>query len=150
MLISKSKKSRVIFVAVLTVLVISSAFFVRALSKDIAMYEYNYKGENSNWTAEFIGYSKVRFYKQNDTTKFSHSDSGKLTVTYKGELSDLLDVKNIAYKFQHVGGGKGRDEGFDNKTFVWDASVTGNLGENEELTLIVNGNPETIIMKSLD
>lgn len=114
---------------------------------DITVYNYDYKGESANWTAEYKGFSQTEFYKENGTLHTKWKSDGNLIYTYKGALSELSSVREIDYEFV-TGSGRRTFGGapFDKK-FTVKTSMSGAPEESLNLKIIVDGKAETIILK---
>lgn len=123
-------------------------------------YENNYtfQGENDRWEAEFIYKETVTLNDKDDNTDVTTKDNELLTVTYKGELTDLSNVKHleIAYESDIDSGRlvKDYDEGesISTKTFTIPSSGSGSpiIDENAVIKVTINldGEEETIELKN--
>lgn len=130
----------------LVLIVLFNIFLVSGCS-DITVYNYDYKGESANWTAEYKGFSQTEFYKENGTLYTKGKSDGDLTYTYKGALSELSSVREIDYEFETIYGKQTFSSGPSEKKFSVVASLSGAPKESVNLKIIVDGKAETIILK---
>ncbi len=114
---------------------------------DITVYNYDYKGESANWTAEYKGFSQVEYYKENGTLHTKNAADGELIFKYKGELYELSSVKEMDYKFIHGTRKKTFQNGPDKKNFIDNYNIFGTPKESIDLNITLDGKTETIIMK---
>lgn len=124
-------------------------------------YENNYtfQGENDRWEAKFISEGTVTFTEKNSNTDVKTKENELLTVTYKGELSDLSKVKHLEIEYESdLGKGKleknyGEGESISTKTFTLTSSVSGGpiMDENEVIKVTINldGKEETLELKNV-
>lgn len=114
---------------------------------DVTVFNYDYKGESTNWTAEYKGFSQTEFYKENGRLNTKGKSDGDLVYTYKGNLSELSSVKEIDYEFETIYGKHTFGSGPSEKKFSVEASLSGAPEESLNLKIIVDGKAETIILK---
>jgi hypothetical protein len=118
---------------------------------DIVVRNYHLKGENNHWIAEYKGYSKGYFYKQDDgKLNYKGNVDEKLTLTYKGELSELSQVRKVGYSWIGGGGTDGFDSPPDRKVFTWQSIGKGGViakDNVENITVILDDKSETLEMK---
>ncbi|WP_244834659.1 hypothetical protein [Clostridium sp. BJN0001] len=96
--------------------ILSSLLIIFALISSISgctsknKSQYNYKGENENWYAEYT------------VSKLNNRKTRKLTLTYKGNLSDLQSSKCLKYSYKtDINHGEGEiylDPSIDSKKFT--------------------------------
>lgn len=123
-------------------------------------YENNvtFRGENDRWEAEFIYKETVTLNDKDDNTDVTTKDNELLTVTYKGELTDLSNVKHLETSYESdIDSGrlvKDYDEGesISTKTFTIPSSGSGSpiIDENAVIKVTINldGEEETIELKN--
>lgn len=106
---------------------------------------YTYTGENENWSVEY----KV--------TSTDNTAERSLAATYKGDISRLYAVKKleISYYSSSSGGkierdfrGKAPDEKPFALTSITEGGAVESKGETINVTINVDGNTETLELKS--
>lgn len=124
--------------------------FISGCSKnDTIIHDYALKGENDHWIAEYIGHSEGEFYKENGKLKYRGNSREKLTLTYKGELSELSTVRKVGYSFSSGGGTTTFGEPPDRKVFIWDSEGSSMITkeDTERVNITIDDKTETIEMK---
>ena len=91
----------------LLVIIFSSLLFIGCKKDDVAKYFYEFEGENDSWSASYVEKEEDAFTEQEkdtfteqehklaDATYFAHT----FTLQYKGDLSDLKNVKHMEIHF---------------------------------------------------
>lgn len=120
-------------------------------NNNIVKQDFNLKGENDNWITEYKGQSKGEFYKEKGVLKYKEKSDGMLTLTYKGNLSDLASVREIGYEFVNCSVKMTSDHAPDKKTFTWNQGLSAVVDENsiKNVDVIIDGKKEIIEMKSI-
>lgn len=144
----RNKKTDVLITVAAVAALIFLALFAKLISRDIEKYRYDYRGESEHWTAEFSGYSTIEFYKENDMLKTKHDAQGTITITFKGDLSELAASTEISCKFRNTGIRATTDSGFERKVFSWSKNVIGPMNDSEKVEVVLDGKTEIIEMKS--
>jgi len=74
--------------------------------KDVIKHNYTYTGENEHWTGIFTFDATEVFQTIDGVLTYDNQSNSSLTVTYKGELTDLTKVKKveISYKSSKISG----------------------------------------------
>jgi len=119
-----------------------------------------FKGESESWTGEMTADSALLFYESGGVLGCDSEDKGLLTVTYKGDVSDLASVKDMRITYD-TGNGVGSlgatysDENpLQEKTFTITTSSfnVANIEEDFVVTVTVttDDKTETIEMSIVD
>ncbi|MGO0058973.1 hypothetical protein ACTID9_02880 [Brevibacillus fluminis] len=122
-------------------------------SKETQKHVYSFYGESQHWSAELSVDAIEEFSKGDVGTNYNSEQTRKFTVTYKGDLSELSNIKKIEYSYQveGVGGGAYQDDFASpptQKVFTFESSDKGGaiIGENQvvKATVIVDGVKENL------
>jgi len=75
-------------------------------SGDTDGYSYRYAGENDEWTAEYVIAGAGEWTNKDDTLGYDGSYNTLLTVSFKGDLTELPSIRHliISYKLKNEGG----------------------------------------------
>ena len=90
-------KKLILFMLVLSL----AAIFLIGCSKTEEI-RYEYKGESENWTAIYIVNSIYTIKKVDNKNKYDGKKSTILTLTYKGDISELSKKKHLQYSFKSI------------------------------------------------
>lgn len=148
MLKARNQKTDVLITCAAVLTLIFIALLAKFISRDIENYRYDYKGESEHWAAEFTGYSTIEFYKKDGTLKTKNDAQATITVTFKGDLPELLAAREFGFKSFRSSGSRTSSVGFDKKTFTWNPLVSGPLQDTEKLEVTLDGKTEIIEMRS--
>lgn len=119
--------------------------------KDIYEHNYLFQGESEAWKAEYKVEGIVIFAEKDGKLEYESDSNGLLTVTYKGDLEELSNAKNmeISYKYSH-GAGKQTstlDNGVKQKVFTISnqgGNVITNPDEVIQVTITIDDNSQTL------
>lgn len=120
-------------------------------------YNYNYKGENELWAAEYNVDGKSKITEKDGKINYYGDANYQLTVNYKKDLSQLSSAKHleISYKTGTKAGNLIQDFDDNNpveKTYTLKSSSTnGAVGRKDdviEVTLNLDGKIQTIQLKN--
>lgn len=132
------------------------AIVVFAWNRDVIRYTYTYIGETESWTAELVGEGKWSFQDKGDFSTVKTEGYYQMSITYKGELSDLnaLDHFQVAYDAGSLGGSSLEIKGkwIDEKQFVFERFAGMEAGEDAAVTVTVelDGDVETFELKKVE
>jgi len=122
-------------------------------NREVSEHHYIYRGEKNLWNAEYKVDATVTFFKIDGVLNVETYKERILTVTYKGDISDLSKVKHLIISYNSSAGGGSLDEEFDSKPpteniYTLKSSSTGTAIENEEetiqVTINIDGEIQTI------
>lgn len=122
-------------------------------NRKIIRYDYTYRGENEFWSAEYKINGTSTFTEKDNKTSYEENGSRILTVTYKGDISELSSVKHleISYKNRRLGYDFDDNESLNQKTFTLKSNYLGTVeGKDEILKVYINldGKTQTIELKN--
>lgn len=111
-------------------------------------YDYSFSGENEKWTVTYEA-------KGGSSSLYGMIVNEAVTLTYKGDISELSSMRNINYNYKSfglIGGSIGFGRPTDRKTFKIEKYYEGNQTEIQfdtvEFQLKVDANdPVTIVLK---
>ncbi len=83
------KKRMAGLIAILVFLIVGCS------NNDFKVHRTIFRGQSPNFTGEFLADSTERFFRIDGTLHYQNKESTLLTITYKGELSDLASVKQV-------------------------------------------------------
>ncbi len=141
------------FKGLLPILVICILTFETSCSNNnIVKQDFNLIGENNNWIVEYKGHSEGEFYKVMGKLNYREKSDGNLTLTYKGELSDLTSVREIRYEFANGGGTITSDHAPDRKIFRFNQGLSAvtDVNTTKTVDIIIDGKKETADLKSIE
>lgn len=143
----------------LLILIALMVFVVAGCSdKNVIKYNYNYKGENTLWTAEYNVKGTSTLIEQTGNPYYETDSKVTLVVTYKKGLSDLSSVKHLEISYESSAGSGKSTLKFDNyspnkKTYRIESGGTGRALENKDeiikVTINIDGKPQTIKLKNV-
>ncbi len=81
--------------------------------KEITKYNYLYKGESELWSAECSVVGTGTWTKENNKLDYDNDIKKVLTVTYRNDVSELSNVKNIKIEYEIGSSGGSLDENYD-------------------------------------
>lgn len=87
------KKNWIMLLAIAAITIV-----VFVWNQDVVRYGCTYRGENENWTAEYIEKGKWIFKKDGFLSEKSEGNR-RMTVTYKGELTDLTALNGLKISY---------------------------------------------------
>lgn len=140
------------FKVILLLIIICIVTFGTGCTNDnIVKQDFNLKGENNNWITEYKGHSEGEFYKEKGKLNYKETSDGILTLTYKGNLSDLASVREIGYEYVNGSGKITLDQAPDKKVFKFNKGLSAVTDENitKKVDIIIDGKKEIIEMKSI-
>lgn len=122
-------------------------------NKKVIKYDYIYRGENEFWTAEYKINGTATFTEKDNKTSYEDDGGKVLTVTYKGDISELSSVKHfeISYKGRKQIYDLDSDEIFDEKTFTLKSNGLGAVEDKDEIIKVninMDGQTQTIELKN--
>ncbi len=132
------------------------AIVVTFWNRDVVRYTYTYIGETETWTAELVGEGKWIFQDKGDFSTVKTEGYYQMTITYKGELSDLnaLDRFQVGYDAGSLGGSSLEINGewIDEKQFVFERFSGMEPGKDAAVTVTVDmdGDEETFELKNVE
>jgi hypothetical protein len=145
-----------------TLMLIAAAIilFIGCSNKEVTSHNYIFKGESDLWTAEYKvdgtdSWSKVegKLHYESEATKV-------LTVTYKGDVSELHSVKHLEITYDTgTGGGKltedhDSDAPLSQKVFTFRSGGKGQLIPDKDevikVTINLDGDVQTIELKNVN
>ena len=95
------KKEIILLVAIISILATGCSYDITIRNHD------TYKGENADWTGEYE-ISRIVTFPEKEGKKFCEKeDKGILTLTYKKDLSELSDVKQLEISYKDSFGNSG-------------------------------------------
>ncbi len=116
-----------------------------------------FKGESESWSGEMKVDSTLQFYEKDGVLGCDTNEKHKLTVTYKGDVSDLSSVKQLKIDFD-AGPSSGSleeehvDDPITQKTFVMQGGGSGTaLIQKDKIvtvTVTIDGKTESFEMKN--
>ncbi|WP_027624924.1 hypothetical protein [Clostridium lundense] len=143
----------------LLILIVIMVFIVTGCSgKNITKYNYNYKGENNLWTAEYKVNGTSTFIEQGNKIYYDSDSKSTLIVTYKKDLSDLSSIKHLVISYESSAGNGNLNLKFDHyppnkKTYMIESGGTGRALENTneiiKVTINIDGKAQTIKLKNV-
>ena len=78
-----------------------AAVFLIGCSKNEEIH-YEYKGESESWTAIYVVDATYTVKKVDNKNKYDGKESTILTLTYKGDVAELSDIKHLQYSFKSI------------------------------------------------
>lgn len=132
----KRKMMSLMFFVMLTML-------TACTNKDVTYHNYTYEGENEKWTADFKVNGKTIFTRTNGVLSAKNDVSQVLTITYRGDLSELSTVRNLKIIYKTSAGGASISNNYDedysitNKTFTLKSGGKNGAIPNEDETIKV-------------
>lgn len=141
------RKIVVILVAIMLVTIVGCS------NRKIIRYDYTYRGENEFWNAEYKVNGTATFTEKDNKTSYSDNGSKILTVTYKGDISELSSVKHldISYKSRKLVYDFDQNESIDQKTFTLKSNGLGSVENKDEILKVdinLDGKIQTIELKN--
>ncbi|MDF2511139.1 MAG: hypothetical protein K0S04_1005 [Herbinix sp.] len=143
----KKKMMCIIFFIMLTLL-------TACAEKDVIDHNYTFEGENEEWSANFKVTGKTIFTRTDGILASKTESNEVLTVTYRGELSDLSTIKHLEISYKTSAGGGSisnnynEDEIITNKTFTLKSGGKNGAIINEdeviEVTVDIDGNKQIV------
>lgn len=87
-------------------LILISFVLAGCSKKDVVKHYYAFQGENESWSATYVEDGEVVFTEQDGTLGTDSWSNHAFEIEYKGDLSDLENVKHmeISYKSGRGGG----------------------------------------------
>jgi len=132
--------------------------FVSCSKKDVTNYKYTYTGENEQWNVVYKVNESVTFTNEDNILDAETEAKNVLTITYKGNLTDLSSVKHteISYECSTEGGKRVEDysegESISSKTFTLiSGGKNGALHSGDEIitvTINIDGDTQTLELKN--
>ena len=115
-----------------------------------------FKGESESWTGEMKVDSTLQFYEKDGVLDCDANEDHTLTVTYKGDVSDLASVKQLKIDFDAGPSGGGleeehADDPIAQKTFVMQGGGNGAQIQKDQIitvTVTIDGKTENFEMKN--
>jgi len=122
-------------------------------NKKVIKYDYIYRGENESWTAEYKINGTATFTEKDNKTSYEDDGGKVLTVTYKGDISELSSVKHfeISYKGEGLVYDIGDDDSLNQKTFTLESEGLGAVEDKDEIIKVninMDGQTQTIELKN--
>ena len=127
------------------------------ISDDYIENHFVFKGESELWTGEMKVDSTLQFYEKDGVLGCDTNEKHKLTVTYKGDVSDLASVKQLKIDFD-AGPSSGSleeehvDDPITQKTFVMQGGGSGSAQIQKDeiitVTVTIDGKTESFEMKN--
>lgn len=131
----ESMKKNFVFITFLIIIMV-----VGCSKKEVFHENYTFVGENHDWKAKCTAKETVTFTEHNNKTEATNNSDNKLTITYKGKLSNLSSVKHIKISYKtdlSEGFYDGRlDEGVTSKTYIF-TSVGQITDENDIIKVTI-------------
>lgn len=143
-----------LWIVLLAIAAIATVVFV--WNRDVVDYTYTYMGENESWTAELVGEGKWIFRDKGDFANVKTDGYYQMTITYKGELSDLqaLDYFQVGYDAGSLGASslEIKGEWIEEKQFVFERFAGMEAGKEAIVTVTVemDGDMETFELKNVE
>jgi hypothetical protein len=76
-------------------------------NKELITHDYTFHGQNGMWSGKLRVLATEVFTKTNNRLTYSCKSQENFTLSYKGKVSDLSDVKKFVYTYEgYSGGGK--------------------------------------------
>lgn len=123
-------------------------------NREVIEHHYTYQGENDSWSAEYKLDSTVTVSKNKGKINSASNRDSVMTITYKKELSDLKEIKDMTISYEYTGGSSAQSYHYDegasptHNKFILKSSDTGSVIENEDesisVTININGEIQTI------
>jgi hypothetical protein len=118
-------------------------------------YDYTYKGESTDWTAEYRSLTTGSWIKRNDSEHFDGTTEQKLSMTYKKDITALAGKHIVvSYETAHRGGSQTLDftQPSPSGTFTLLDESSNNLSLDTEETVVtvtveVDGDVQTLELK---
>lgn len=104
-------KKLCLFVCYLVLIVVILSGCGAKSDKDVIKHNYTLKAENDQWSGEYKVDATEVFETIDGTLTYDSKVNNLLIVTYKGELSELSDVKHLVITYEYKGQ-RGRQEEF--------------------------------------
>ncbi len=104
---------------------------------------YVFKGESDSWTGEMTVDSTLLFFEKEGVLGCDSNEKEKLTVTYKGDISDLGPVKKLKIAYDTPSGGGSLEESYDpecplqDSTYILSSGSSGGSLIQEDSVIIV-------------
>jgi len=125
-------------------------------NREVINNNYKFTGENDRWSGEYVAASTETFDNSSGTLKYDIYSDVLCKVTYKGELSELANVKQIEISYKtNSSSGKlvntfGDNESITSKEFILESGDSGvKLSKDEEIYIEINidGVTESLVLK---
>lgn len=125
-------------------------------NKEVINHNYKFTGENDRWSGEYVATSSESFDNSSGTLKYDIYSDVLCKVTYKGELSELSNVKQIEISYKtNSSSGKlvnnySDNESITSKEFILESGESDvKLSKDEEIYIEINidGVTESIVLK---
>lgn len=139
----------------LTLLLVTSG----CSNKEIIEHHYTYSGENESWHVEYRVDNIITFTEGNGKLDTTSEKDKLLTATYKKNLSDLSEVKNLRISYEYSHGGGSLSENYDeapptDTIFTIRSGSTGGVveikQESIQVTITMDGKEQILALKSND
>ncbi len=123
-------------------------------SDDYIENHFVFRGESELWSGEMKVDSTLQFYEKDGILGCDANEKHKLTVTYKGDVSDLASVKQLKIDFDAGPSGGSleedhADDPIEQKTFVMQGGGNGAQIQKDEIitvTVTIDGKTESFEM----
>jgi len=93
---------KIVTVFLITILIVSA---VGCSNVEITRHGYTYRGENEQWSAEYKVDGFVKITKSDNKNKYETYEENLLTVTFKNDISELSNIKNMEISYTDGSGG---------------------------------------------
>ena len=117
---------------------------------DFIENHYVFEGESDSWTGEMMVDSTMQFYEMDGILGCDTNERERLTVTYKGDISDLGPVKKLKIEYEAPSGSGSLEETHDeyplqDKTFTLSGGSSGGslIQEDDVITVTVTIDDKT-------
>jgi hypothetical protein len=72
------------------------------LNKELIHHNYTYKGESKDWIGGFEVRTTQTFKEIDEKPHYDTESEYIFTLTYKGEIEDLLEVQELQYSYEYL------------------------------------------------
>jgi len=86
----------------LVMLVLIILLLIGCSNKIVEYHNYTYRGESTNWIGEFEVSTTQTFKEIDEKPHYDTESEYIFTLTYKGEIEDLLEVQELQYSYEYL------------------------------------------------
>ncbi len=129
-------------------------------NREVENYNYLYKGENASWTAEYAVNGTGIWTKTNGKLHYDNDIEKVFTITYKGNISELANVRHLEIAYETTAGGGRQTEDYDSsnpiseKTFKFRSRsqgvAVGRKDQTIKVTITLDNDVQSLELKNLE
>ncbi|KGE16556.1 hypothetical protein [Paenibacillus wynnii] len=94
-----------------TMMFVAMIFLLTACNTETIKHHYTFEGEASQWSASYVQDVTEKYIsKKGKPTKHETRESSVFQLIYKGEQSDLGNIKLLKYSYKGTAGGASRSQ----------------------------------------